>query len=131
MRFRLFALVFAVALAMSTITAGSAFAAKGHGGGGGKGGGGTVSTATLTLAPKPAPTNSIVQVSGCGYMVGVPTEIGISSPVAAMVGTLPVDSNGCIATSIGVTVAGSYLIEVKQNPSGSWVVMASSSLTVQ
>ena len=131
-RVRVLGVVVALACALAAFTASPALAARGNsgGGGGGKGHAGGTGTATLVLSPSPAASNSIVQVSGCGYAVGVPTEIGITSPVAAMVGTLPVDSQGCIATSIGVTVAGNYLVQIKQNPSGSWILIASSTLNV-
>src|SRR5437879_2409011 len=113
--FRLFVLVFTLALAMSALTVGSAFAAKG---GNGHGAGGNTSSATLTLSPNPAPTNSIVQVSGCGYTVGVPTELVVNAPTATEFAGIPVDGNGCIATSLGVTDAGTYSVQIFQNPSG-------------
>jgi hypothetical protein len=130
-RVRVLGVVVVLACALAAFTASPTLAAKGNGGGGGgKGHPGGTGTATLVLTPDLAASNSIVQVSGCGYAVGVPTEIGITSPVAAMVGTIPVDTQGCIATSIGVTVAGNYLVQIKQNRGGSWIVIASSTLNV-
>jgi hypothetical protein len=118
---RHFIVVFTLALAISALTVGSAFAAKG----------GNTSSPTLTVSPNPAPANSVIQVSGCGYTVGAPTELVFYTPTATDFAGIPVDSNGCIATYLGVTVAGSYSVQISQDPNNKWVQVASGSLTVQ
>lgn len=107
---------------MSTLSVGSALAARG---------GHSNTNATLTLSPNPAPANSVVQVFGCGYTVGVLTEMVFTTPTATAWAGIPVDSNGCVATSVSVNGAGSYSLQLFQQPDNKWIEMASGSLTVQ
>lgn len=86
---------------------------------------------TLAVTPNPAPENSVVQVSGCGYTVGAPTGIRIDTPTAVEFAGMPVDSAGCIAGSFAVYGAGTYTVQIYQDPNSRWVMEASSTLTVQ
>ena len=128
-RFRVLVLV--LALAIAAVSATPTFAAKGGNGGGHNGGSTPTGTATLTLTPNPAAPYSVVQVSGCGYTVGAPTEIGFITPTSSSVGSVFLNSSGCFATSLYVYGPGSYTVQILQDPSGSWSLKASSSLSVQ
>ncbi|HEU5424610.1 MAG TPA: hypothetical protein VFU72_13780 [Nitrolancea sp.] len=134
-RLRLLLVILGFTLVISVLGIAPAFAAKGSGshtgGGGGKHGGGTSSTATLLISPASPTANSTIAVSGCGYLVNVPAEIGYVTPTAATVGGITVDSNGCFATSLYVSGSGSYSIGVQQYVNNSWVVEASIAFTVQ
>ena len=134
-RLRLLLVILGFTLVISVLGIAPAFAAKGSGshtgGGGGKHGGGTSSTATLVISPASPTANSTIAVSGCGYLVNVPAEIGYVTPTAATVGGITVDSNGCFATSLYVSGSGSYSIGVQQYVNNSWVVEASIAFTVQ
>ena len=134
-RLRLLLVILGFTLVISVLGIAPAFAAKGSGshtgGGGGKHGGGTSSTATLLISPASPTANSTIAVSGCGYLVNVPAEIGYVTPTAATVGGITVDSNGCFATSLYVSGSGSYSIGVQQYVNNSWVVEASISFSVQ
>ena len=136
-RLRLLLVILGFTLVISVLGIAPAFAAKGSGshtgggGGGGKHGGGTSSTATLVISPASPTANSTIAVSGCGYLVNVPAEIGYVTPTAATVGGITVDSNGCFATSLYVSGSGSYSIGVQQYVNNSWVVEASIAFTAQ
>src|SRR6266487_1980754 len=98
-RFRVLGVTALLFLAVSALSAGSAFA-KGNGG------------ATLTINPSPASTDSVVQISGCGYTVGAPSELVFQTPTATEFAGVPVGSNGCIATSVYVYGTGSYSAQI-------------------
>ena len=117
-KIRLVVLVSALALAISVLGTESAFA-KGK------------SNPTLTVSPSSATPYSVVQISGCGYTVGSPTELVFQTPTATSFAGVPVDGSGCIATSVYVYGAGSYTVQIFQDPNARWTLSASSSLTVQ
>ena len=129
-RLRLLLVILGFTLVISVLGIAPAFAAKGSGSHTG-GGGGTSSTATLLISPASPTANSTIAVSGCGYLVNVPAEIGYVTPTAATVGGITVDSNGCFATSLYVSGSGSYSIGVQQYVNNSWVVEASIAFTAQ
>jgi hypothetical protein len=115
-RLRASLVLLVVVLAASLVLAGPALA-KGTKG------------ATLTLSPNPATVGTTVQVVGCGYVAGAPTEYVLTSPTATSFGGVTVASNGCIAMVFYVPVAGSYTLQIYQDPSNRWVVAASATLT--
>ena len=117
-RFRGLVVVAALILGASVIFVGPAFA-KGK------------SSATLTLTPSPATANSAIQVTGCGYTVGAPTGIEVFAPDATQFAGISVDANGCINTSFYASSAGSYTVQIYQDPHDRWTMAASASLSVQ
>jgi hypothetical protein len=117
-----FLVVLALVVALSALVGGTALA-KG-GGGGGK------SSATIAVSPNPAAQNSLVQISGCGYTVGAPAELGWNTPTAATVSTITIDSTGCFSMSTYVYGAGTYTANGMQYLRGRWVTLATTSVSV-
>lgn len=118
-----------VALLLALVLTPAAVAAK-SGENGGRDDSDAVSS-RLTLSPTSVASGDVFTGSGCGYVVGKPVNVVVTSPSSQTFFPVGVNDSGCVMFRAGTGEPGQYSVQTFQKLKGrKQTLMGSASLTV-